>query len=47
VIAEWVAAPTLSSHLRRSLHQLKRHVEHEKLRAQAARRRAERAAAPA
>jgi uncharacterized membrane protein len=45
VIAEWVAAPTLSSHLRRSLHQLKRDVEHERLRAEAARRRAERGAA--
>lgn len=42
VIAEWVASPTLSSHMRRSLHQLKRQVEHEKLRAEAARRRAER-----
>jgi uncharacterized membrane protein len=47
LIAEWVAAPTLSSHLRRSLHQLKRQVEHEKLRAEAARRRAERDAATA
>jgi uncharacterized membrane protein len=47
VISEWVAAPTLSSHLRRSLHQLKRQVEHERLRAEAARRRAEREAATA
>ncbi len=47
VISEWVAAPTLSAHLRRSLHQLKRQVEHEKLRAEAARRRAEREAATA
>ena len=46
-IAELVAAPTLGSHLRRSLHQLKRQVEHEKLRAEAARRRAERAGAGA
>jgi uncharacterized membrane protein len=45
VISEWVASPTLSSHLRRSLHQLKRQVEHEKLRAEAARRRAEHEAA--
>ena len=44
-IAELVAAPTLGSHLRRSLHQLKRQVEHEKLRTEAARRRAEREAA--
>jgi len=47
VIAEWVASPTLSSQLRRSLHQLKRQVEHEKLRAEAARRRAQREAATA
>ena len=47
VIAEWVAAPTLSSHLRRSLHQLKRQVEHKRLRTEAARRRAEREAATA
>jgi uncharacterized membrane protein len=45
VISEWVASPTLSSHLRRSLHQLKRQVEHEKLRAEAAHRRAEHEAA--
>jgi len=47
LISEWVSAPTLSSHLRRSLHQLKRQVEHERLRAEAARRRAERDAATA
>src|SRR5438034_1236023 len=45
MIAEWLSAPTMGSHLRRSLHQLKRQVEHEKLRAEAARRRAEREAA--
>jgi uncharacterized membrane protein len=45
MIAEWLAAPTMGSHLRRSLHQLKRQVEHDKLRAEAARRRAEREAA--
>lgn len=43
LISEMVAAPTMGSHLRRSLHQLKRQVEHEKLRAEATRRRAERA----
>ena len=42
MIAELVARPTLKSHLRRSLGQLKRQVEHEKLRAEAARRRRER-----
>jgi len=41
-IAEMVAAPGLGSNLRRSLTQLKRRVEHERLRAEAARRRAER-----
>ena len=46
-IAEWVASPTLSSHVRRSLHQLKRQVEHERLRAEAARRRRERESARA
>jgi uncharacterized membrane protein len=35
LISERVAAPTLGRHLRRSLHQLKRQVEHERLRAQA------------
>ena len=43
-IAELVSAPQLGSHLRRSLRQLKSQVEHERLRADAARRRAERAA---
>jgi uncharacterized membrane protein len=47
LISEWVSAPTISSHLRRSLHQLKRQVEHERLRAEAARRRSEREAARA
>ena len=46
-ISELVAAPRLSSHLRRSLQQLKRQVEHERLREEAARRRAEREAATA
>ena len=46
-IAELAAAPTLGGHLRRSLHQLKRQVEHERLRAEAARRRAKRAETPA
>jgi len=44
-IAEIVAAPTMGSHVRRSLHQLKRQVEHERLRAEAAQRRRERAEA--
>ena len=38
-IAELVAAPQLGGHLRRTLRQLKRQVEHERLRAEAARRR--------
>jgi uncharacterized membrane protein len=42
MIAERVAAPTIATHVRRSLHQLKRQVEHEKLRADAARRKRER-----
>ena len=46
-IAELVASPSLGSSLRRSLHQLKRRVEHERLRAEAARRRAEREPAEA
>ena len=46
-IAELVAAPRLSSHLRRTLQQLKRQVEHERLRQEAARRRDEREAATA
>jgi uncharacterized membrane protein len=37
-VAELVAAPGLGSHLRRSLAQLKRQVEHEQLRAEAAAR---------
>jgi uncharacterized membrane protein len=40
-ISELLAAPTISTHLRRSLQQLKRHVELERLRADAARRRGE------
>jgi uncharacterized membrane protein len=44
LIAERLASPGLSSHLRRSLHQLKRQVEHEKLRAEASERRARREA---
>ena len=43
-LAERVAAPTVSGHLRRTLEQLKRQVEHEQLRAQAAARRAARTA---
>jgi uncharacterized membrane protein len=46
-IAELVASPGLGSHVRRSLHQLKRQVEHERLRAEAARRRREREEAAA
>jgi hypothetical protein len=42
-IAEGLAARTVSGHLRRSLQQLKRQVEHEQLRLQAAARRAARA----
>src|SRR5919198_3049460 len=38
-IAELFAAPQLGRHLRRTLRQLKREVEHERLRAEAARRR--------
>jgi len=41
-LAELAASPSIGSHLRRSLQQLKRQVEHEKLRAEAARRRRER-----
>jgi uncharacterized membrane protein len=44
-ISEKVAAPTVRDHLRRSLQQLKRQVEHEKLRSEAAARRREREAA--
>ena len=48
-VAEQVAAPTVRGHLRRSLQQLKRQVEHERLRRQAAQRRsaARRHAVPA
>jgi len=44
-IAESLAARTVSGHLRHSLQQLKRQVEHEELRARAAARRRARAAA--
>ena len=44
-LAEQLAAPTVRGHLRRSLQQLKRQVEHEQLRARAAARRRARAAA--
>ncbi len=44
-LAELVAAPQLGGHLRRSLRQLKRQAEHERMRAEAARRRRERSAA--
>jgi uncharacterized membrane protein len=44
-IAELGRRDQLGSHLRRSLRQLKSQVEHERLRAEAARRRGERAAA--
>jgi uncharacterized membrane protein len=43
LISEFVAAPTMGSHMRRTLHQLKRQVEHEKLRVEATRRRRDRA----
>ena len=46
-ISERVAAPTVRAHLRRTLQQLKRQVEHEQLRADAAQRKAEREAASA
>jgi uncharacterized membrane protein len=46
-ISEHVAAPGLGRHLRRSLQQLKRQVEHERLRQVADRRRAERESAAA
>jgi uncharacterized membrane protein len=42
-VAERVAAPTVSGHLRRSLEQLQRLVEHQQLRERAAARRAARA----
>jgi uncharacterized membrane protein len=38
LLAERVAAPTLRRHIRRTLQQLKRQVEHERLRAEADRR---------
>jgi len=41
-LAEHIAAPTVSSHLRRSLQQLKRLVEYEEMRERAAARRAAR-----
>jgi carbon monoxide dehydrogenase subunit G len=41
-LAEQVAAPTVRGHLRRSLQQLKRQIEHEQLRRQAAARRSRR-----
>jgi uncharacterized membrane protein len=44
-LSEKVAAPTVRDHLRRSLQQLKRQVEHEKLRNEAAARRREHEAA--
>jgi uncharacterized membrane protein len=44
-IAELFAAPQLGAHLRRTLQQLKRQVEHEQLRADAAARQRDRAAA--
>jgi uncharacterized membrane protein len=42
-LAERIAAPTVSGHLRRSLQQLKRQVEHEQSRRKAAERRGARA----
>jgi uncharacterized membrane protein len=44
-LAEKLAAPTVRGHLRRSLQQVKRQVEHEELRARAAARRRARAGA--
>ena len=44
-VAEQVAAPTVTRHLRRSLQQLKRSVEHDQLRRAAAERREARASA--
>jgi uncharacterized membrane protein len=44
-LSEKVAAPTVRSHMRRSLQQLKRQVEHERQRAEAAARRRDREAA--
>ena len=44
-LAEQVSAPTVTGHLRRSLQQLKRQVEHEQLREAAAKRRGTQSAA--
>jgi uncharacterized membrane protein len=44
-LSERIASPIVSGHLRRSVQQLKRQVEHEQLRARAAERRKARAAA--
>jgi uncharacterized membrane protein len=44
-LSERIAAPTVRGHLRRSVQQLKRQVEHDELRARAAARRRARAAA--
>jgi uncharacterized membrane protein len=44
-LSERVAAPTIGRHVRRTLHQLKRQVEHERLREEAERRRRGREAA--
>jgi uncharacterized membrane protein len=46
-LSEVVAAPTMGRHVRRSLHQLKRQVEHERLRTEAERRRRARERTPA
>lgn len=46
-VSELIAARPIRSHLRRSLHQLKRQIEHERLRAEASRRRHERETAGA
>ena len=45
-LADHISAPTVRGHLRRSLQQLKRQVEHEQLRLAAAKRREARAAQP-
>ncbi|HYF28245.1 MAG TPA: SRPBCC family protein [Baekduia sp.] len=45
-VAEQVAAPQIRGHLRRTLQQLKRQVEHEQLRVAAARRREARGGTP-
>ena len=46
LLAERVAGPTLRRHIRRTLHQLKRQVEHERLRTEAERRLRAREGAP-